>query len=55
MIFMIYGDHLYCNNETRLDKDVADDAVWQNWWQHIRNLKMVCYNILLGYKMLMLC
>ena len=31
----VYGDYLYHNNESHLDRGVADGAIWQRRWCRI--------------------
>ena len=55
MIFVVYSDHLHCNNLNPVYIYVADDAVWHNRCQSIGNLSMVCYDLPIGHVGVTLC
>ena len=44
MILSVYSDHLHRNNGSHLELGVANKAVWQRRWKHIKNLCVKLYD-----------
>jgi hypothetical protein len=44
----VYGDHVHQNSGKHLDGEVADDQMWQNYWEHLVVYPSKTYSIPTG-------